>query len=58
MPDHYLAINSDGVEETITGIETIEPTFGCPPCESPRNSAKRPSFGLYDHRPASVIPPI
>ena len=30
MPDHYLAINSDGVEETITGIETVEPTFGLP----------------------------
>ncbi|MPM35669.1 Flagellar biosynthesis protein FlhA [bioreactor metagenome] len=30
MPDHYLAINSDGVEETITGVETIEPTFGLP----------------------------
>jgi len=30
MTDHYLAINSDGVEETITGIETIEPTFGLP----------------------------
>jgi len=30
MTDHYLAINSDGVEETITGTETIEPTFGLP----------------------------
>ena len=30
MPDHYLAINSDGVDETITGVETIEPTFGLP----------------------------
>lgn len=30
MPDHYLAINSDGVEETIAGIETVEPTFGLP----------------------------
>ena len=30
MPDHYLAINSDGVEETISGIETVEPTFGLP----------------------------
>jgi flagellar biosynthesis protein FlhA len=30
MPDHYLAINSDGVDETITGIETIEPTYGLP----------------------------
>ncbi len=30
MIDHFLAINSDGVEETITGIETVEPTFGLP----------------------------
>lgn len=30
MADHYLAINSDGVEETITGVETTEPTFGLP----------------------------
>jgi len=30
MTDHYLAINSDGVEETISGIETVEPTFGLP----------------------------
>ena len=30
MPDHYLAINSDGAEETISGIETVEPTFGLP----------------------------
>lgn len=30
MTDRYLAINSDGVQETITGIETVEPTFGLP----------------------------
>ncbi len=30
MADHYLAINADGVQETITGIETVEPTFGLP----------------------------
>jgi len=30
MPDHFLAINSEGVEETISGIETVEPTFGLP----------------------------
>lgn len=30
MPGHYLAINSEGVEETISGIETVEPTFGLP----------------------------
>lgn len=30
MPDHYLAINSEGGKETISGIETVEPTFGLP----------------------------
>jgi flagellar biosynthesis component FlhA len=44
MPDHYLAINSDGVDETITGIETIEPTFGLPRYGSQKNSVKKRSF--------------
>jgi flagellar biosynthesis protein FlhA len=30
MPDRFLAINSEGTEETISGIETGEPTFGLP----------------------------
>ncbi len=30
MPDRYLAINADGAEETISGVETTEPTFGLP----------------------------
>ena len=30
MTDHYLAINSEGGKETISGIETVEPTFGLP----------------------------
>jgi flagellar biosynthesis protein FlhA len=30
IPDRYLAINSEGTEETISGIETVEPTFGLP----------------------------
>lgn len=30
MADHYLAINSEGRKETISGIETVEPTFGLP----------------------------
>lgn len=30
MTDHFLAINSEGGKETISGIETVEPTFGLP----------------------------
>lgn len=28
IPDHYLAINTSGTEETLVGIPTTEPTFG------------------------------
>ncbi len=28
IPDHYLAINTSGVEETLVGIPTTEPAFG------------------------------
>jgi flagellar biosynthesis protein FlhA len=30
MADHYLAINMAGAKETISGIETVDPTFGMP----------------------------
>lgn len=30
MPDHYLALKPDEVEEPIDGIETTEPAFGLP----------------------------
>jgi len=30
MPDHYLALKPDEVEEPIEGIETTEPAFGLP----------------------------
>lgn len=56
MPDHYLAINSDGVEETITGIETVEPTFGLPALwitKKQREKAELLGFTTID--PPSVI---
>ena len=30
MPDHYLALKPDDVDEPIDGIETVEPAFGLP----------------------------
>ncbi|MBC7765150.1 MAG: flagellar biosynthesis protein FlhA [Hyphomonadaceae bacterium] len=30
MPDHLLAMNPDGIEDEIEGIDTIEPAFGMP----------------------------
>ncbi len=30
MPDHYLALKPDDVEDPIDGIETVEPAFGLP----------------------------
>jgi flagellar biosynthesis protein FlhA len=30
MPDHYLALKQDDVEEPVDGIETVEPAFGLP----------------------------
>ena len=56
MPDHYLAINSDGVEETISGIETVEPTFGLPALwitKKQRDNAELLGYTTID--PPSVI---
>ncbi|MCF7935509.1 MAG: flagellar biosynthesis protein FlhA [Synergistales bacterium] len=30
LPDHYLAMNTSGSEETLVGVPTTEPTFGLP----------------------------
>ena len=30
MPDHYLALKPDDVEDPVDGIETVEPAFGLP----------------------------
>jgi len=56
MPDHYLAINSDGVEETISGIETVEPTFGLPALwitKKQRDNAELLGYTTID--PPSVV---
>ena len=56
MPDHYLAINSEGVEETITGIETVEPTFGLPALWITKKQRERAELmGYTTIDPPSVI---
>jgi flagellar biosynthesis protein FlhA len=56
MPDHYLAINSDGAEETISGIETVEPTFGLPALWITKKQRERAELlGYTTIDPPSVI---
>lgn len=56
MPDHYLAINADGAEETITGIETVEPTFGLPALWITRKQREKAELlGYTTIDPPSVI---
>ncbi|NCC68576.1 MAG: hypothetical protein EOM14_10375 [Clostridia bacterium] len=56
MTDHYLAINSDGVQETITGIETVEPTFGLPALWITKKQRERAELlGYTTIDPPSVI---
>ncbi len=56
MPDHYLAINSDGADETITGIETVEPTFGLPALWITKKQRERAELlGYTTIDPPSVI---
>jgi flagellar biosynthesis protein FlhA len=56
MADHYLAINSEGGKETISGIETVEPTFGLPALwitKKQREKAEMLGYTTID--PPSVI---
>lgn len=56
MPDHYLAMNSGGAYEEISGIETVEPAFGLPAKwvpESARESAELAGYTVVD--PVSVL---
>lgn len=56
MPDHFLAINSDGAEETISGIETVEPTFGLPALWiTKKQREKAEMFGYTTIDPPSVV---
>lgn len=56
MPDHYLAMNSGGAYEEISGIETVEPAFGLPAKwvpDSARESAELAGYTVVD--PVSVL---
>lgn len=56
MTDRYLAINSEGGKETISGIETVEPTFGLPALwitKKQREKAEMLGYTTID--PPSVI---
>lgn len=56
MTDRYLAINSEGGRETISGIETVEPTFGLPALwitKKQREKAEMLGYTTID--PPSVI---
>ncbi|MGI5970216.1 MAG: flagellar biosynthesis protein FlhA [Oscillospiraceae bacterium] len=56
MPDHFLAINMAGAEETISGIETVDPTFGMPALWIPKNMREKAELlGYTTIDPPSVI---
>lgn len=51
MPDHYLALKPDDIDEPIEGIETVEPTFGLPALwisESNREKAELKGYSTID----------
>ncbi len=51
MPDHYLALKPDDVDEPIEGIDTIEPTFGLPAVwitEANREKAELKGYSTID----------
>lgn len=51
MPDHYLALKPDDIDEPIDGIETVEPTFGLPALwitESNREKAELKGYSTID----------
>ncbi|ALC81070.1 MULTISPECIES: flagellar biosynthesis protein FlhA [Bacillus] len=54
--DHYLAMSPSSEEDLITGIDTIEPSFGLPAkwiAESEKDSAEMLGYTVVD--PASVV---
>lgn len=51
MPDHYLALKPDDVDEPIEGVETVEPTFGLPAVwitEANRERAELKGYSTID----------
>lgn len=56
MADHVLAINAAGTQETISGIETVDPAFGMPALwinKNVREKAELLGYTTFD--PPSVI---
>ena len=51
MPDHYLALKPEAVDEPIDGIETVEPAFGLPAlwiAEKDREKAELKGYSTID----------
>jgi len=51
MPDHYLALKPEDVDEPIDGIETVEPAFGLPALwitEADREKAELKGYSTID----------
>ena len=56
MADHFLAINMAGAEETISGIETVDPAFGMPALWITKNMREKAELlGYTTIDPPSVI---
>ncbi len=56
MADHFLAINMAGAKETISGIETVDPTFGMPALWITKNMREKAELlGYTTIDPPSVI---
>ena len=56
MADHFLAINMTGAKETISGIETVDPTFGMPALWITKNVREKAELlGYTTIDPPSVI---
>ncbi|MGE4484077.1 MAG: flagellar biosynthesis protein FlhA [Oscillospiraceae bacterium] len=56
MADHVLAINAAGANETISGIETVDPAFGMPALWIARNMREKAELlGYTTFDPPSVI---
>ncbi len=56
MADHFLAINMTGAKETISGVETVDPTFGMPALWITKNMREKAELlGYTTIDPPSVI---
>lgn len=56
MADHFLAINAGGTDETISGIETVDPAFGLPALWITKNMREKAELlGYTTIDPPSVI---